>query len=92
MFHLTPRAAVYLHALRAERDGGSPAHVIRIAPAEPDEVRGVKLSFVELAPDGDQVSASQGFYLSVDRSLAYELDDKLLDLMPDGQSVYIGSG
>jgi hypothetical protein len=55
-------------------------------------MRGLKLSFVDDAPDGDQISESQGFYLSVDRCLVYDLDDKLIDLMPTGESVYIRSG
>ena len=92
MLHLTAEAAVHIrNALPAANDGAG-NYLLRVAPAAPDEVHGLKLSFVTAAGEGDQVTTSQGLYLSIDRQLSYELDDKLIDLTPDGESVYIRSG
>ena len=93
MLRLTPEAAVFLHNLRsAVSDDDPTGHcVVKVAPASLEELRGLKLSLVAYAGEGDFVSESQGFYLSIHRDVADELDDKLIDTTPDGESMYIRS-
>jgi hypothetical protein len=93
MLRLTPEAAVYLHNLRSAASGDDPAGhcVVRVVPAALEELRGLKLSLVAYAGEGDFVSESQGFYLSIHRDVADELDNKLIDTTPDGESMYIRS-
>ena len=91
MLRLTPEAAVYLHNLRSAASDDDPAGhcVVKVAPAAVEELWGLKVSLVAYAGEGDFVSESQGFYLSIHRDLADELDDKLIDTTPDGESMYI---
>ena len=93
MLQLTPEAAVFLRAVlpSASTDEPNGHDVLRIAPARSDELRGLKVSFVGGAREHDSVTLSQGVYLCVDPMLARELDDKLIDLTPGGESVYIRS-
>jgi hypothetical protein len=91
MLRLTPEAAVYLRRVLPATDKAIGHYLLRVSRAEPDEVRGLKLGFVNETADGDQVSARHGVYLSVDRHVAHELGDKLIDVTPDGGSVYIRS-
>jgi hypothetical protein len=90
---MTAEAAAFLRGVlpSASTDEPSGHDVLRIAPAPPDQLRGLKVSFVGCAGEHDSVTLSQGVYLCVDPILARELDDKLIDLTPGGESVYIRS-
>ena len=93
MLQLTPEAAVYLRKADPTTTAGPAGDqdILRVAPATADELRGVKLSFVTSPGAHDSMSESQGFFVCVDPVLAEELDGKLIDLTPGGESVYIRS-
>jgi hypothetical protein len=93
MLQLTAEAAVYLHRVlpAAPSEEAGSHDILRVAPAAAEELRGLKLSFVTYAGEHDSVIECQGFYLCVDPELVGELEDKLIDLTPGGESVHIRS-
>jgi Fe-S cluster assembly iron-binding protein IscA len=85
MLEMTEGAAVMIRRMRsrAEALGGVDGHVLRVAPSVGRDEAGVRIAFVTVPHDGDQVGESHGIPWCIDGSVAELLDEMVLDCHPD---------
>ncbi len=82
---MTAGAAVTIRRMRtrAEDLGGVDCRVLRVAPSVGRNEAGVRIAFVPIPHDGDQVGESHGIPWCIDGSVAELLDEMVLDCHPD---------
>ena len=92
MLHLTPDAAAHIRRMqqRAVDHGGDAGSFVRISRHDGSREAGVRLSFVRLARDDDQLGESQGIAMCIGNEVAGQLDGLVLDRRPgDATGLYI---
>ena len=85
MLEMTAGAAVRIRRMRsrAEELGGVDCRVLRVAPSGARDEVAVRIAFVPVPHDGDQVGESHGIPWCIDGSVAELLDEMVLDCHPD---------
>jgi Fe-S cluster assembly iron-binding protein IscA len=78
MLQITKDAALFIREAR-EQAGVSPDAALRIDLGSRDNGTGLRVGFVDVIPDGDQVAETEGLAVALAAPVADSLEDKVLD-------------